>query len=398
MAQGYAGLALFFGYLDYSFPDEGWDRVARNHIELAVRATEKQPQISLGLFSGLSGLAFAASYLSRDGARYRSLIDRLESRLLPGAFDLSHSVLQTKLGLGVSDFDVISGLAGIGRYLLLRRENGKAAETLNRVLIALVHLAGEEGGLPRWYTPAQFLREETSIRLYPHGNLNCGLAHGAPGMLALLSLAEIAGERVASMSDAIVRVADWLSSHTVRDAWGINWPTAIPLTANRYAMKSSSNGADENSESAVYRNTRTAWCYGSPGVARALWLAGKATGKAEYQQVAVEAMAAVYRRPVAARRIDSPTFCHGVAGLLQITSRFARDTSLPLFSEATARLSEQIMTAYQPESLVGFLNIEPGGSRVELPGLLEGSAGVAMALLAACRSTDPAWDSLFLLS
>ncbi|MEV6414299.1 lanthionine synthetase LanC family protein [Kribbella sp. NPDC051718] len=46
-------------------------------------------------------------------------------------------------------------------------------------------------------------------------------------------------------------------------------------------------------------------------------------------------MAAVYRRPWSARQIgDSPGLCHGVAGLLQITLRFADDTGEPVFTEA----------------------------------------------------------------
>ena len=68
---------------------------------------------------------------------------------------------------------------------------------------------------------------------------------------------------------------------------------------------------------------------GSPGVARALWLAGVARCRPEWRELAIEAMAAVYRRPFGDRQIDSPTFCHGVAGLLQATLRFANENSAP---------------------------------------------------------------------
>jgi hypothetical protein len=109
-------------------------------------------------------------------------------------------------------------------------------------------------------------------------------------------------------------------------------------------------------------------------------------------------MAAVYRRPVSARDIDSPTFCHGVAGLLQVTLRFEHDTGLPLFAAAAADLTEQLLAAYEPHSLLGFRAVEPGGSRVDQAGLLDGAPGVALVLLAAATDVPPAWDRLFLLA
>jgi len=109
-------------------------------------------------------------------------------------------------------------------------------------------------------------------------------------------------------------------------------------------------------------------------------------------------MEAVYRRPIAVRCIDSPTFCHGVAGLLQVTLRFANDTKLPVFSEAAASLAEALLSAYEPDSLLGYRNWEPGGTRVDQPGLLDGAPGVLLALLAASTDVEPSWDRAFLLS
>jgi hypothetical protein len=395
VAQGFTGLALLWGYMDTCYPDEGWDRVARQHIELAVDAFEKLPRPNLGLYSGLSGLAFTASYLSRDGARYQKLLSGIERVLIPRSVELALSVRTRRGSGGVFDFDVISGLAGIARYLLLRQQHEPALAALQHVLQSLVWLTEQENGLPRWYTPAQFLRDGSSLKLYPNGNLNCGLAHGCPGILAALSISELAGQNVAGMSEAIDRLADWLAAHTITDEWGINWPTAVPLGSDSLPMVI--GDGDSRPEAAVYRSSRCAWCYGSTGVARAIWLAGKAVGNSEYQRLGIGAMEAVYRRPIPARRIDSPTFCHGVAGLLQVTLRFASDTGSPGFFDAAASLWDQLASHYQPESLVGFLNIEPGGMRVEQPGLLDGAAGVLISLLAASTECAPSWDALFLL-
>jgi hypothetical protein len=109
-------------------------------------------------------------------------------------------------------------------------------------------------------------------------------------------------------------------------------------------------------------------------------------------------MEAVYRRPLPARRIDSPTFCHGVAGLQQITLRFAHDCGSTLFVDAARALHQQIIDCYEPESLLGYRNVDPDGGRVDQVGLLDGAAAVPLVLLAASTPVEPRWDALFLLS
>jgi hypothetical protein len=341
------------------------------------------------MFAGLAGLAFAGWSLSRGATRYRRLLttihEALRSRVTAQAERLTRLTIE---GVSVGEFDVISGLAGIGAYLLLRREDSSAVTALQAALLSLVALANDTDSRPRWWTPAHLLGDEETAALYPHGNLNCGLAHGIPGPLALMALAVSSGIAVPSIEEAVDRLAEWLLGHRVDDEWGVNWPYAISLNNKGWRDRSA----------AVDGPSRAAWCYGAPGVARALWLAGVARDRPEWRNLAVEAMQAVYRRPFAARHIDSPTFCHGVAGLLQVTLRFAHDTKLSVFTEAAANLTEWILAAFEPDSLLGYRNWEPGGTRVDQPGLLDGAPGVLLALLAASTDVEPSWDRAFLLS
>ena len=57
-----------------------------------------------------------------------------------------------------------------------------------------------------------------------------------------------------------------------------------------------------------------------------------------------------------------------------------------------------VLSAHEPDSLLGYRNVEPGDIKVDHPGLLDGAPGVALALLSAGADDDPAWDRLFLLS
>jgi hypothetical protein len=228
---------------------------------------------------------------------------------------------------------------------------------------------------------------ETS-RLYPHGNLNCGLAHGIPGPIAIMSIALQHGIEVPGLVDAVDRSAQWLIQNRSDDRWGINWPAAVPLTA----------AGEPVPPGPALGPCRAAWCYGSPGAARALWLAGKALGRDEWCTLALDAMLAVYRRPRDVQAIDSPTFCHGLAGLLQITLRFLHDSGDPAFFHAAADLVAAILQAYEPDSLLGYRNWETGDIRVDQAGLLDGAPGVVLVLLAAATDVEPAWDRAFLLS
>ncbi len=392
LSQGHAGLALLFGYLDACFPDEQWDLKAREHLQIATRAAEEYSEIPLGLLSGLSGIAFAAWQLSRGGARYTRLLKSLDDAICLRAIAAAKSIHGMR-GVSFAAFDAISGLSGIGAYLLCRRDHPGKAMALVSVIEALVELLSVDDGLPRWYTPADLLGDEKAQEYYPHGNLNLGLAHGIPGPLALLSLAHAAGVAVPGLPEAIANTADWLFANRCDDDCGCNWASALPLVT-----EGSQSSSELRASSAREGPSRCAWCYGSPGIARALWLAGEALNRDEYCDLAISAMEAVFRRPIAARRIDSPTFCHGVAGLLAIALRFSHDMGGNAFSDEIGMLVQQLLDSYQPQSILGFRHLEIRDNEIDQPGLLEGAPGVALVLLAAATSAEPTWDRLFLLS
>ncbi|MEU6389312.1 lanthionine synthetase C family protein [Streptomyces sp. NPDC046939] len=390
IAQGDAGLAVFHGYLDLCFPEEGWDKVAHAYLAAAASGAARAGPLPAGLSSGLAGLASAVWLLSRTGERYRQLLMTCENALLPATVALADRVAAASPGMSVSAFDAISGLSGIAGHWLSRRQSGSDADVvLRRTVGALCTLSdtGKSAVPPRWYTPAWATGDASLARRYPDGTLNCGLAHGIPGPLAVLALALTRHVEVEGISRAVAATAQWLADHRFDDARGPNWPTVVPLSANgRPAVPGMLEGG------------RAAWCYGAPGVARALWLAGQALGDHALCDLSVRALTAVHRRTPGERRIDSPTFCHGVAGLLHITLRFAHDTELDIFRAASVALVDQLIASYDPARPLGFANIEPDGRQVDQPAVLDGAAGVALTLLAAATDREPVWDRLFLLS
>ncbi|WP_162918600.1 lanthionine synthetase C family protein [Taklimakanibacter deserti] len=394
---GYAGLAVLAASLDTVEPGCGWDSIGFDHLRRAVRGMEAEQSPAVGM-AGLTGLATAASLLSRDGRRYDTLLTTLESAIVERVEHMSQGVLRSRPhGVQVGLFDVIGGLAGAGRYLLSRAQSAPCRRALETLLRALIYLSkADADAVPHLHTT--FRQSTDNLRkLYPDGHVNLGMAHGIPGPLALLSLSASQGVEVEGQHDAIVRIADRIVKAQCSDEWGVGFPVAASIltvckertSADLRNMRASANAAAP---------ARAAWCYGPPGVARALWLAGVASGRSEYRDLALAAMTAVFERPIPNRRIDSPTLCHGVAGLLQITLRFARDGAGEIFSNAAQELTAQLLDAHEPDSRFGYRDLKPSGQRADNPGLLEGAAGVALVLLATATSAEPVWDRILMLS
>jgi lantibiotic biosynthesis protein len=305
LAQGDAGVALVCGYVGECVGDASWSVIAHRFLRKAAVNAQEAGSALPGLIDGLAGLGFAASALSQRGTRYQRLLMSVDEAL----YDyLKVTREQGTSGGVIRDFDVVSGLAGLGVFFLQRVDDPAAFGALTAVAELLVGVDGSADTPLRWCTPGDAV--EGPLRdHFPEGVINCGLAHGVPGPLAFLARSRIQGLRTAELDAAIEGAVAWLVSHCADDAWGPNWPIGVPLN-------SAGGLAGDRTDRA--HPTRAAWCYGVPGVARALWLAGVAMDRSDWRDLAVDAMRGVYRRTDDVRQIRSPGLCHGRAGLLQV--------------------------------------------------------------------------------
>jgi hypothetical protein len=386
-AQGRAGIAVLCAEFDRRDPGRGWDRAGHHHLAAAAAAASPH---DVSLFAGLAGVGFAAARLAAGRPRYARLLKSVDTVLAPHV-EQTASRLAAADGCPAHAYDLVSGLTGVGVYLLTRHtEGGGDVETLlSRALSGLAQLLARPGSPRRWHTPADLatgpLRET-----YPSGHHNCGLAHGAPGPLALLSLALVAGVEVPETRPAIEMTARWLSDHHTGSVQEPDWPDAVPLDPG------------DRQPNTTPPAGRAAWCYGAPGVARSLWLAGTAVDCAQWRDLAAVAIRAVAGRPPSQWWLSTPTFCHGRAGLLQVLRRFAADLADPALAGTAETLAADLATAYDPASVLGVRAVEPDGVLVDHPGLLDGAPGVALALLDVPAGEDgepePVWDRMFLLS
>ncbi|QBD75435.1 hypothetical protein EPA93_05225 [Ktedonosporobacter rubrisoli] len=384
------GIAMFYSHLARCFPQQGWDVVAQQHLRQAAAWTQQMPFETPGLFGGTCSLLLPLHWLSAGGTRYQKTLAHIRQQLCEQILQRRWRRADEEGGVADSDYDVISGAAGTLAGLLLLEHPGEQEKQAIEVLLAyLTWLAAPDQplGKERWYAPPALLPTEQHRASYPEGCFNCGLAHGIAGPLAALSLAWRSGYRYPGLQEAISFLSNWLLRHQISDSWGCSWPPAIPYAAALAAEQWQ-----------AVPGTHAGWCYGAPGIAYSLWQAGEALPDEGLRQKAREAVEAALRRPPAERRLHSPTLCHGKAGLLLICLHFAHTGASALIREHIPLLTQQILASFNPDTPLGFQDMEGPVVAVDQPNWLTGAPGVALALLAASTDVFPVWDRMLLLS
>lgn len=381
LANGFPSVALLFAELGRSEPR--WRRTAHTMLARVVAGQPEDGDVSL--HSGLASLAFAARANAVDDGDYGSLLGRLDSHLSEAARALA----------GAPDVhtwrhDVITGLTGLGRYLLM--SPATPDDVMREILRYLVALTGttEVAGVrvPGWWVIATPWRDmpEQVTRTYEDGHGNFGIAHGIPGPLALLALAWQAGLVVPGQREAMERIVEWLLTWCSSDDHGIRWPTTVTLDQHR-------------GRTAVQASSVASWCYGLPGIARAIQLAGTALDRPDWNQVADRTMVSLLRRPEGQLHLRSAALCHGWAGLLQVATRIAADSPDGAASQVAELAAERTLDLFDPSAAFGY-RFPTSGSSQEGPGLLEGGAGVALALHGYATGRPPLthWDAALLIA
>ncbi len=372
LATGEAGLAVFFSYLDAARPGEGYADLGDARLERAIDQLASSLQRT-GLYEGFVSIAWAVEHLRdrRDPEDPNEEIDQILFKLLAAP--------PWHVG-----YDLTSGLAGIGAYALERWPGDLAAACLGRMCERLEEIAvPQETGLA-WLTPAWRL-PSWQKEIFPEGMFDLGVAHGLPGVLPVLAQALALGAAPES-ARALLHGA-----------------VAYLLSRKLPAEESSSVFPSSWGPGVAPRVARTAWCYGDPGIAATLWITARAAGEPAWEAEALSLARTAARRPPEVCGVRDAGLCHGAAGLGHLFNRLYQATGEPELLAAARAWLARALDLWEPGKGVGGF-VAWGADAADEPGwrddptLLTGAAGVALALLAAVSSVEPAWDRFLLLS
>ncbi|MFJ5221079.1 lanthionine synthetase C family protein [Streptomyces sp. NPDC088354] len=391
LAEGFPGIAVLHAELGLNNP------ASREHAHTYISASapflSDHRKVRSGLHIGPAALAFAVHSAVQDENDYANLLKQLDNYVVARSKMLLLSEAERlktgSLATASSRFDIISGLSGLGRYLLSRTPRHRAQ--LEEILQYFVRFSSviqiEDSYVPGWAVngaPGIHAPENCE------GHLAFGMAHGVAGPLALLSIAQLGGVVVQGIAEAATRMADWLVSWQQDDSAGPYWPASITL-----------------SEQIKQRLERVptplhSWCWGSPGIARTLYLAGKAFDSSQYTRLGMSAFRAALIRDESVNDtpLDDTGLCHGRAGLLHSTQLMVDDTRDPYFENRLHQMAGEIVQQYRPEAPFGFSL--PGSSQFaqNRAGFSEGAAGTALAIHSYLRgsSSKNSWNSALLLA
>ncbi|MBA2540985.1 MAG: hypothetical protein H0V17_15200, partial [Deltaproteobacteria bacterium] len=227
--------ALFRAYLAQDETVDDTDDVIGNSLAAAVTAFVSSGSVP-ALYSGACGVGWSIEHLAAGEIGER----------VCGAVDTA--VLQRLAGWE-GEYDLISGLVGIGIYAMERGEAGHALAA--RVLDHLERTAQPRGDGVAWFTrPEQLVEWQRAVA--PEGYWNLGLAHGIPGVIGLLARYVRHGVEVARARPLLVQATTYLLAAEPRRA-----------TARFPAWHPSSGTGGR----------RVSWCYGDLGVATAVFAA-----------------------------------------------------------------------------------------------------------------------------
>ncbi|MFE0460216.1 lanthionine synthetase C family protein [Kitasatospora sp. NPDC058965] len=394
LADGYPGIALLFGEL--AVHDSSYRAVLRGHVSAAVgELAVTAPPPTEGLHSGLLGVGLCARSARSATGDFQNLVRSLDGHIVAGVLaKASAEVARCDQGIAGTTFgayDVIGGLAGASRYLVGAGDDPRCAEAAEAALEALVRITEpvpHDGTVvPGWWVHHPATASEVAAG-QAGSHLNLGLAHGAAGILAALCLAQQHGFEVAGQRTAVERLADWLVGWRAAGADGAQWPNTVSLAEEL-----------DGSSRSLARPDRRAWCYGTPGIARALQLAGTATGRADLTELAVSALVAAVPLHLTRHLSGDASLCHGLAGLLVICEEMRQSRPDPRLSALSTALAEALVDDFRPESAFGYTyDAAPQEVAANRPGLLMGTAGVALSLLRfATGARAGAWPQALLL-
>ncbi|WP_129307260.1 lanthionine synthetase C family protein [Streptomyces sp. L2] len=381
--------------------------IALLHIELAalglgpwqrahdwLAAASRQPLTSgpdSYPFYGVPAFAHALSCAADHvpGSYHRAL-DAMDAQIavdVERRLDAAHRRIDAGRLPQLVEFDAIRGLTGYGAYLLRRDPGSSTTRVVLDYCVRLTEPITHHGEtLPGWW--AETGPSGTSDDRFPGGHANTGVAHGIGGVLALLALAARNGAVTDGHHAALRTIRAWLDRWKQKADGGPVWPYWV----TQAELRRGSLGSPAP--------RRPSWCYGTAGLARAQQLTALALGDTRRQIDAENALVAALTDPEQLKATTDNGLCHGFAGLAHAAARTADDahpsTAGRLRAAIPALLTAVIPPGNDPELMAtALLSDEQTG-----PGLLDGAAGIALALLAPSTTAPPrsAWDACLLLA
>ena len=374
LAYGWPGTALFLAYLAKATGESRYGDWAADHLEAAVELVARL-RLAPGLFFGFSGVAWAMSQVSR------TLFGEVDSTMLA---EIDEGLL-TALDVDrwTDHFELMHGLVGFGVYALERLPDPAGKQCLERLVHHLARVGDARQIGRAWRTRPEHLPPDRR-EARPSGDDNLGLAHG---QLAVVSI----------LAGAAARQTDATAGLLLTEA--VSWLLAQRLDTGRRGFPAETTGPGSERPSG-----RLAWCYGDAVNAHVVLVAAQVLGRSDWEAEARRLALACASSPSRPFEIDNAGICHGCAGVAHVFARLWQITGEEVLARTGRAWIQSLLRLRREGSGIAGFSFQEWDTRRSmnqlraLPGVLNGAAGVGLALLAAATSSPPDWDAMLLLA
>ena len=367
---GAPGIVLFLSEYTDITQNTKYEDVSVEILERTIDLVyEQKPFFSYA--GGLAGVGFFFSWLEERKELSSIITEEIDEYLAVGALQEIQNF----------HYDFLHGFMGIAFYFIHR---AKTTKTIDPILYKVIDYLQET---------AEYDTKKNEIKWKKFKNdgtfeYNTSLSHGMSSIIVLLTKLYLLHD--ASLSEKIKPLI----------IGGVNYILNQEIDKNIYGSYYSYLAIESQDN---LRGSRLAWCYGDLGIATTLYQAGKALGEQCWVNKSIEILTytAINRRDLEKNIVLDAGLCHGTSGAGHIFYRMWWNTKLPEFKDAADYwFAETLKMAKFEDGLAGYKawQGERTGGWINQSGLLEGIAGIGLALLSYSTETEPTWDECLLLS
>jgi lantibiotic modifying enzyme len=366
---GKAGLACFYAYYADWIGDGAFGGTAAELIEQALNpAAGHFPGYTFS--GGMSGIAWLIHHLSAMKMQEwdaSSVFDELDIHLYNRMME----------DVNAGHYDYLHGALGNAIYFLRHAQQHEYRVYLAQLIDALEEISVEdETNCLSWRSVLDAEKH--------HEGVNLGLSHGMASIIIMLSKMHSAG------------VAESKCERLLRG--GLCFLDKQMLDPGQH-LSVFPAWSKESME--TVSASRLAWCYGDPGIGLAYLAADAIMPQNDYKARAVDILLrTTLRRDLDENYVFDAGICHGAAGLALFYNILFQRTDLVPFREASLYWLDVCLNMAQHEDgIAGYKSwYSPAyGGWKNIPGLLEGVAGIGLVLLAFISGRPPAWSEALLL-
>lgn len=365
--NGIPANCVLLASLNNLYPSEDWDMVAHRYLESLNNRIELN-NLDLSLYQGLCGLGASVLTMSK-GNRYSKYLSSLNEILEHRIEELLDVFKDTTINSSESNFDVVSGFAGIIRYMLFFKSNNNISSLIQKLLTETILFAESE------------MSRASNLSIQSDEYVNLGTAHGLSGILSILSIAKLEEVEVKDLDKTIIRMISFFEEHSFVTMDVISFPERIPFSRASYQDKI----------------INSSWCYGLSGVNRTLILAAEATGNLDMKNKYTNNYLKFLRTISFTSKITSTIFCHGLVGIIYEAFLIHQDSNEDEIINHMDRLLDKLYENTDWQSINHFPDCTTDLTHIEYnKSTVDGSISVYLVLISLIRNNRFDIDWIFL--